>query len=66
MQKKETVQPMEAILFTDLALRPINQSKVSEIKPYLDFIATENNLKLNRLKEFNQAVKILCKSVMWN
>jgi hypothetical protein len=44
----------------------INSSKVSEIKPFLEIIASQQNLNLNRLSQFKKAVFKLKLSIINN
>jgi hypothetical protein len=44
----------------------INQSRVSEITPFLVIIAKQNNLNLAKLSEFKKAVLKLKLSIIFN
>jgi hypothetical protein len=55
----------QLILLTQVT-EGINSSKVSEIKPFLEIIARQQNLNLNRLSQFKKAVFKLKLSIINN
>jgi hypothetical protein len=55
----------QLILLTQVT-EGINSSKVSEIKPFLEIIASQQNLNLNRLSQFKKAVFKLKLSIINN
>jgi hypothetical protein len=55
----------QLILLTQVT-EGINSSKVSEIKPFLEIIAKQQNLNLNRLSQFKKAVFKLKLSIINN
>ena len=55
----------QLILLTQVT-EGINSSKVSEIKPFLEIIARQQNLNLSRLSQFKKAVFKLKLSIINN
>lgn len=55
----------QLILLTQVT-EGINSSKVSEIRPFLEIIAKQNNLNLNRLSQFKKAIFKLKLSIINN
>jgi hypothetical protein len=60
------MQTYTQILLLSSVTEGINSSKVSEIKPFLEIIARQQNLKLTRLSQFKKAVFKLKLSIINN
>jgi hypothetical protein len=60
------MQTYTQILLLTQVTEGINSSKVSEIKPFLEIIARQQNLNLNRLSQFKKAVFKLKLSIINN
>jgi hypothetical protein len=60
------MQTYTQILLLSSVTEGINSSKVSEIKPFLEIIARQQNLNLNRLSQFKKAVFKLKLSIINN
>lgn len=62
--KGETTDAMESVIFTNILSKSVGKSKYTEIKPYLDLVAFENNMRLKR--NFTKVRNIFFKSVVCN
>jgi hypothetical protein len=60
------MQTYTQLLLLSSVTEGINSSKVSEIKPFLEIIARQQNLNLNRLSQFKKAVFKLKLSIINN
>jgi hypothetical protein len=60
------MQTYTQILLLSSVTEGINSSKVSEIKPFLEIIARQQNLNLNRLSQFKKAIFKLKLSIINN
>jgi hypothetical protein len=63
---REVTNFIEPVLLTKLHIGRIGKSNVSDLMPLLSVIACEWRLKLNRVRDFRVAVKILEESVIKN
>lgn len=52
--------------FLNTIAKDTGKHKVSELMPYLKFIAVEHNLKLNNLRAFLKAKRMLMQSIERN
>lgn len=63
---KETIEPMETILFTTLSEQLLADSYVSTIMYMFEVVAYQNLLNLNNRQDYNKARKIMYNSVKQN
>jgi len=63
---KETIEPMETILFTTLSEQLLADSYVSTIMYMFEVVAYQNLLNLNNRQDYNKARKIIYNSVKQN
>ena len=63
---KETIEPMEAILFTTLSEQLLADSYASTIMYMFEVVAYQNLLNLNNRDDYNKARKIMYNSVKQN
>ncbi len=63
---KETIDPMEPVLFTNLSEKLIGKSKPSEFIKMMEIVATDYYLHLKRQPQYNTVKKIIINSVRWN
>ena len=63
---KETIEPMETILFTTLSEQLLADSYVSTIMHMFEVVAYQNLLNLNNRQDYNKARKIMYNSVKQN
>lgn len=64
--KKETVDVMEAILFTDINVQLLKRSTLTSLKTPLDIISCDWGLQLKKANRLRTAFRILTRSVKCN
>jgi len=54
------------MLLTEISLQKINACKMSQVKPFMEIVAQQQGLKLNRLSQYRKALKIVKLSILNN
>lgn len=63
---QETIDPMEAVLFTKITEWAVRQSKVGALAPCIKAVSAEYGLNPNKKHHFAIIKKIIIRSAKWN
>lgn len=64
--RPETIEPMEAVLFTKISEWTVRQSKLGSLAPCIKMISMEYGLNPSKKHHFCIIKKIIIRSAQWN